>query len=223
MPLRKTLLVNGEYYHVFNRGVARQPIFKYKKDYERFIHCLTYYSFNSVNIKLSRLLTMKEEDRSLVLSNLYDQNDKRVEILAFVLMPNHFHMLLQQRVDGGISHYIKLVTDSYIRYFNTKHNRVGPLFQGAFKAVRIESNEQLLHVSRYIHLNPLVSYIVTEENLLSYPWSTLPVYLQVRSDNLINTKLLLGNFKDVENYKSFIFDHVDYARSIDTVKHLVFD
>ena len=84
-------------------------------------------------------------------------------------MPNHFHLLLKQTIDNGISHFLSKFTNSYTKYFNTKYNRVGPVFQGVFKSVHIESDEQLMHLSRYIHLNPVVSAVVEKQNLLSYP------------------------------------------------------
>jgi putative transposase len=221
MPLRETPLVSNEFYHVFNRGVARQPTFKVKKDYERFMLCMTYYSYESVPIKLSRLLTMHDEDRVRILSELSSQNSKKVDIISYVLMPNHFHMLLRQVVDNGISKYMKQAINSYSKYFNTRHERVGPMFQGVFKAVRIETDEQLIHLSRYIHLNPFVSSIVKEKDLVSYPWSSLPVFLGVKNDSLISTEPVTQYFSDMEKYKRFVFDHMNYARKLEVIKHIL--
>ncbi len=171
MPARTTPLVNGEYYHIYNRGVAYLPTYKRKNDYERFVLNLRYYPYNNIPFKMSRLLQLPAEDRMQIMSGLKKRNDKRISLVSYVLMPNHFHLLLRQEKDGGISSFMKHLTDSYSRYFNTKYERVGPLYQGAFKAVRVETDEQLTHLSRYIHLNPLVSFITTEKDFISYPWS----------------------------------------------------
>ena len=137
-------------------------------------------------------------------------------------MPNHFHLLLQQLTDGGISKFIKHIGDSYTRYFNTKKERVGPLFQGAFKAVHVETNDQLIHLSRYIHLNPLVSFIVKEENFLSYPWSSLQIYLKKRH-NFVNPKPVLEQFKTNDEYLQFVLDQIDYGKELEKIKHLILE
>ena len=99
-----------------------------------------------------------------------------VDIGAYCLMPNHFHILLQQLQDNGISTFVRKLLNSYTRYFNTKNERIGPLFQGQFKAVRVESDEQLLHLTRYIHLNPLVGYVV--KDLRNFEWSSYLDYIK---------------------------------------------
>lgn len=222
MPLRTTPLVVGEHYHVYNRGVAGQPVFLNKREYERFILCLSYYRFKDLPVRLSRLLQLDGEEREQILSNLHEKNDKLVDLIAFCLMPNHFHILLQQLADGGISTFLKQITASYTLYFNVKNERVGPLFQGAFKAVRIESDEQLLHVSRYIHLNPLVSYVVKDADFMSYPWSSLREYMSA-TQGMTNPKPILDHFKGSEEYVKFVLDQADYGKELEKIKHLAHD
>lgn len=142
-----------------------------------------------------------------------------VEIISYVLMPNHFHLLIRQTSDNGISTFIRRSINSYTRYLNTKRSRVGPLFQGAFKAVRVEDDEQLIHLSRYIHLNPLVSFVVKESEFRNYPWSSLPDYLKGQS-NLIDVDMVLGHFSSPKSYEKFIFDQADYAKELEKIKHL---
>ncbi len=108
--------------------------------------------------------------------------------------------------------------NSYVHYVNVKHKRIGPLFQGRFKSVLIESDEQLLHVSRYIHLNPLVSGLVS--GLDNYLWSSYLAYIENREDGLSNPDLILSNFKTREDYKQFLLDQENYARSLEQLKHL---
>jgi putative transposase len=137
-------------------------------------------------------------------------------------MPNHFHFLLKQVAGDGVAKYLSLFTNSYTRYFNTKHNRIGPLFQGVFKAVRVESNNQLLHLSRYIHLNPYVSNIVTKTNLSTYPWSSLPSYLFGIKD-FVESKIVTSQYKDIARYRDFVLNHADYARELEYIKHMTLD
>lgn len=222
MPLRITPLVNGEYYHVYNRGVALQPTYSSKKDYDRFIFSISYYRFSNIPFRLSRLLQISEDERKSIIAGLKAENNRTVDLIAFCLMPNHFHILLQQKSEGGISKFMKQVTDSYTRYFNTKHDRVGPLFQGAFKAVRVEDDEQLVHLSRYIHLNPLVSYVVREVDFTDYFWSSLRDYISSDSQ-LVSPEIVLNNFKSPQDYLKFVMDQVDYGKELEKIKHLILE
>ncbi len=222
MPLRITPLVNGEYYHVYNRGVALQPIYFTKKAHERFLLCLSYYRFNNLPFKLSRLLQISADEREKTIKELEKLNDKVVELIAFCLMPNHFHILIKQVSEGGTSKFMKQITDSYTKYFNTKNERIGPLFQGAFKAVRIENDEQLIHLSRYIHLNPLVSYLVRESDFRDYPWSSLRHYLD-GDYSLVNPKIVLDSFKTPKAYLKFVLNQADYGKKLEGIKHLIIE
>lgn len=222
MAGRQNLLVSGEYYHVFNRGVAKQATFVNRSDYERAMLTLEYYRFTNPPIKLSKFKDLSTEDKSKIELELRHKDDRLVDILSFVIMPNHFHFLLKQNMDGGISKYVSQFTNSYTRYFNTKNNRVGPMFQGVFKSVQVESSEQLIHLSRYIHLNPYVSSLVTKSELAAYPWSSLPIYLG-RPNNLIDFQPVMSQFTGNQKYQDFVFNHSDYARELEIVKHLAID
>lgn len=221
MAGRKVVFADGEYYHIFNRGIARQPVLLNKRDYERFILTLNYYRFKNPRLRLSRFLQLPEEERQKLFSE-FMSGEKIVEIICFALMPNHFHLLLKQLDEKGISVYLNKLTNSYTRYFNVKRKRVGDLFQGVFKAVHIEDDEQLLHLSRYIHLNPLVSYIVEESKFLNYEWSSFQDYIRGESE-LIDLKLIMSFFKTPETYKKFVLDHADYAKRLEKIKHLTLE
>ena len=222
MPYRSIPLATGEYYHVYNRGVAQQPVYLLKKDYQRFLLSLEFYLHKDYPFKLSNLLQLSDDVRGSVLSELVKKNNKFVEITAFCLMPNHFHLLLQQKTEGGISKFMKLITDSYTRYFNTRHDRVGPLFQGQFKAVHVSKNEQLVHLSRYIHLNPLVSFVVRDEKFLNYPWSSLGFYSK-KEQGMVEPDIVLGQFRSARQYLKFVLDQKDYGRKLEQIKHLVLE
>lgn len=222
MPRRTIPFANDEYYHVYNRGVAHQPTYLSVKTYERFLLSLSYYRFNNTPFKLSRLLQIAKTERESVLINLVKSKDKIVELIGFCLMPNHFHILIQQKTYGGISKFLKQVTDSYTRYFNTKHERVGPVFQGAFKAVHVTTDEQLLHLSRYIHLNPLVSYVVQKDQLFDYRWSSLSAYLK-DDRGLVNPEVILQQFKSPQSYLKFVMDQADFGKKLERIKHLTLE
>ena len=120
-----------------------------------------------------------------------------VEIISFCLMPNHFHLLLKQNTKAGVTKFMRRISNAYVSYFNKKYERVGVLFQGKFKAANIDSDAYLLHLSRYIHLNPLEVRplnIAKRRWLLNYPFSSLMEYLGKRKTNWINSKVVLSFF-----------------------------
>jgi putative transposase len=134
-------------------------------------------------------------------------------------MPNHFHFLLKQTKDSGIKEFIRLMGNSYAKYFNAKYRRKGSLFESRFKAVRIETDEQLFHVSRYIHLNPYSGFVVkTLNQLIIYPFSSLPEYLS-KTNNVCHQEHLWGQFSSPAKYKQFILDQADYQRTLQGIKH----
>ena len=213
MPYRTPQLVDDQIYHVFNRGVARLPIFTDKRDYNRCLETIYYYQFQGPKPQFSQLDRFKDFK--------FEKNKKIVEVLCYCLMQNHYHLLVRQLQDNGISEFISKISNSYTKFFNTKHKRVGPLLQGQFKAVRIESDEQLVHVSRYIHLNPIASFLV--KDLKEYPWSSYPAYINLRTDRICTSEFILSMFKTREKYEKFVLDQVDYAQSLALVKSLLID
>lgn len=223
MPLRKVPLVNEEIYHVFNRSISLQPVFVDRRDYKRGLNLIKYYCVSNPSVKYSRFLSLSPEEQLVVLQENCGK-DKIVDILCYCFMPNHFHFLLKQRMVNGIEDFIKKFEISYSRYFNLKNNRSGPLLQGRFKNVRIENDSQIIHVSRYIHLNPYSSHVVGNiEDLFKYDYSSFREYLSVGNNNIASTKFILGLFKSRSDYRNFVVNHADYQRKLDDIKHLVFD
>ncbi len=213
MPYRTTPLVTDQIYHVFNRGVAKLPIFTDRRDYNRFLETMYYYQFEGPKPQFSQLNRFKEYN--------FEKNKKIVEIFCYCLMPNHYHFLIKQLQENGISEFIGKLSNSYTKYFNTKHKRIGPLLQGQFKAVRIEYEEQLTHVSRYIHLNPIASYLV--KNLNIYPWSSYLNYIGSEENKNCSKDFILSMFKTNQKYEKFVLDQIEYAQSLEIIKHLVMD
>ena len=222
MAGRNVPLEIGGYYHIYNRGVARLPTFSSTGDYQQAILSLSYYQYSQPPIKLSRYKSLLPDEKSKLFESLSHKNSKLAQIISFVLMPNHFHFLLKQVQDQGISKFVSQFTNSYTRYFNIKYSRPGSLFQGPFKAVRVESEEQLIHLSRYIHLNPYVSSVIKKSQLPIYPWSSFPDYLKGNS-TLVDPSPILSHFKSNFDYQIFVLNHSDYARELEVVKHLTLD
>lgn len=222
MPYRKSVLATGEVYHIFNRSVARQPIFLSTKDYQRAWEIIKFYLYIRPTLSFSHFRRLSKEDQDKFLENLQKTNSLNVELIAYCLMPNHVHFLVKILVDKGATNFMRNFQNSYAKYFNIKNHRSGSLFQSMFKAVRIESDEQLLHVTRYIHLNPLTSYVIKNiEELENYPWCSFADY--IKNNHHVKASLILENFPSLDSFKSFTFDQLDYQRELDKIKHLIFD
>lgn len=224
MPGRSVPLVINEIYHVFNRGIDHRPTFTDMREYNRALEVLSYYRFASPSKKLSYFLLLASDERMKIIDNMKNKSQRLIEIVAFCLMPNHFHFLLKQLSHNGISEFMSNFQNSYTRYFNTKNERTGPLFLDQFKAVRIETDEQFIHVSRYIHLNPLTSYVIKDfDSLKRYPWSSFKDYVVENPDSVCSTKTVLDYFKNKTLYELFVKDQIDYQRKLHMIKHLVLE
>lgn len=223
MPGRKDPIITGETYHVFNRGIAKGVTFSSNHEYGRAVATISYYSFPKIRYSLSRLFRFDTIRRNEILATL-DFRNKPVQVQCYCLMPNHFHLVIKQLADGGISKFFSDIQNSYTRYYNTLHNRDGSLFLNQFKAVQIETENQLIHVSRYIHLNPFVAGIVKElDNLPGYPWSSLSDYVDENKSNFVETDPVLGLFRSPNAYKKFVFDQANYARNLKRNEKLLLD
>lgn len=188
----------GNYYHIYNRGVEKRNIFINRRDYQRFLLTMDFYRKSPLPAKLS------DFKRGLEKTKKIENQIDLVEIYAYCLMPNHFHFLLKQTTDSGITHFIRKFANSYTRYFNTKYDRIGPLFQGTFKAKLIENDEYLLQVSKYIHRNPLK---ISNNNLSSYSYSSYKDYLSEEKHPFCNTEFILSYFSKTNpnlGYRSFV-------------------
>lgn len=167
--MRKIKFLPDHYYHVYNRGTEQRVIFLDAADHKRFA------------------ATMGEYRHGLV------------AVVAYVLMPNHFHLLVRPCSDDSLSRYMHRLSTSFTMYFNARYGRSGSLFQGRFKAVVMESTEQLLHVSRYIHGNPVKGKLEqTYEDrmrlLERYRWSSYPDYVGSRAGGVVEKEFLTACF-----------------------------
>ena len=197
----KTYVEDG-YYHIYNRGVEKRLIFQGREDYSMFLHILKLYLSPSDRLR----------DELPLLRNYYVQNNlsEELQLLAFCLMPNHYHLLIHQKNKDSIIKLMRQITIAYSMYFNKRHERIGPLFQGRYKAALIDSDEYLLHLSRYIHLNPLGRGAQIDE----FEWSSYLYYLNKRKASWLNTKLIseyFNNSKKGFSYKEFVEDYIELA------------
>lgn len=215
--MQRPIFANEEIYHIYNRGVEKRTIFSNEKDYVRFIHCL--FEFNdqmpalNINYNLSKqkyievgLRYIEKKPRKLL-----------VDILAFCLMPNHFHILLRQRYEKGITIFMRKLGTGYTNYFNKKYERVGALFQGIFKAVLVKDEVHFTHIPTYIHFNPLdimapewrKGEIIDREKALeflkNYRWSSYRDYIGEKNfPSVTQREFILNAFGGTEGYKKVI-------------------
>ncbi len=215
MPGRLESLATGEIYHVYNRGANKQHIFHLPRDYRRFVQTISYYRFLGPKPKFSKFIT------GTIVPVELAEDKKHVEIYCYCLMPNHFHLLIKQLKEGGISKFLGDLSNSYVKYGNLKHTRSGPLFEGRFKAVHVDRDEQFLHVSRYIHINPRVARLVN--NLDDYRWSSFGDYM-IGNSSLCNVSEILSFFaNNSADYKKFLEDQVAYGETLELIKHQLID
>lgn len=204
MPSRNRVkqYVEHGYYHIYNRGISKQEIFLDKEDYAVFL-----------NLLKRHLDTAPHKDlkgREL----MWLHND--LNLLAYCLMPNHFHFLIYQREPRAIVSLMKIVTMSYSSYFNKKYGRIGPLFQGTYKGVLIQADAYLQHISRYIHLNPKL--------YLKWDYSSLPYYLGRQAANWLNPRPIMELFDNSpRQYQKFLADYVGHKKALDEIKRSLAD
>lgn len=217
-------IITNQIYHVFNRGIAGQPIFSSIKDNQRFLEVLDYYRFISPDLRFSFYNRLESQEKQKYLEEMKKIKPPQVQIYAFCLMPNHYHFLIKETEAHGISKFIANLQNSYAKYFNKKHERSGSLFQEMFKAVRIEDDEVFIHVARYIHLNPLTNFVVSNiTDLENYPFSSFPSYLGKTRCDFIDDNFLLSFFSDRNKLETFTLDQADYQKKIHDLSYLTLE
>src|SRR3989339_312347 len=198
MGLRRTPLVTGEYYHIYNRGVEKREIFSDKEDYSHFLKLL--YICNSI-----KSITLREIGKN------FDRENTIVDIGAYCLMPNHFHLLCHEKIENGISLFMKKLLTAYAMYFNKKYERSGVLFQGRFKSEHASTDKYLKYLYAYIHLNPAKLKEPkwrelrnrSSKELLNfvknYPYSSLYEYLN-KKIKVTNPEVFPSYFPNAKNH-----------------------
>jgi len=216
--IRKYPLVTGEVYHIFNRSIAKYNIFVHDYDFERMRDLFKYYQWEGRKLRFSRWKSMKKKTSY---NNGDKAQNKLVTIIAYCIMPTHIHLVLKQEKDGGISKFMSQISNSYARYFNVKYKRKGPLWEKEFSNVLVENDEQLMHLTRYVHLNPSTAYLVN--NPEDWLFSSYREYLD-RED----TEHSICDFNSIIDisppvYREFVRDRIGYQRDLVKIKHLLLD
>ena len=214
MAKRKVPLVTGEHYHVISRSTMQTPIFQANSDLDIALKCLKYYAREDSFPKFSYWL---HNQAKIPL----DYSHLLVSIEAFCIMPTHIHLLLKQLSDKGIETYMQRLLTSYSHYYNKKHQQSGSIFAGRFRAVHIETEDQFMHVSRYIHLNPSSAGIVKDP--LDYPYSSLNEYQKDIAIPPIDPSYVLDCFSSKESYLQFVLSRKDYQRKLQLIKYALID
>ncbi len=208
MSIRKVSFVEDEYYHIFNRGVDKRSIFIDKQDLYYFFNRLVDLNTDSTTY-ISR--DIRRKNSGLVFIDNGIMVKKLVSIVAYCLLPNHFHLILKQEVENGISKFIQKLCTSYVVYFNNKYDRSGSLFQGKFKATHISSEFGLPILSTYVNFNYRHHAIKPENNLVK---SSIFEYLaKERGESIcdINSiKEVLYEVGGLKEYKKYANDISKY-------------
>lgn len=218
--IRKFNFVEKEIYHIFNRGVEKRKIFLDKEDFLRFVISIILLNDQDVHsLNLKRFNLKKAKRRS--------SRKPLVEILAFCLMPNHFHFVLKQIAPNGIIRFLHRVETAHAKYFNTKYKRSGHLFQGTFKAKHVNENNYYMHLPLYIHLNPLdlasnkykkstkkaINFIET------YPWSSLKFFITGETFPHLNTKEYQEVYSSLKEWEDAFLDWIPRRQEL---KEIIF-
>jgi putative transposase len=229
MPARnvvKIYLENG-YYHLYNRGVEKRVIFIDHQDEAVFLSYMKEYLLPKNTIKLSDIAnnsastpTEKSDALKALRLNNFAEN---IDLLAYCLMPNHWHLLIKQKHERAIEQFMRSLCTRYVQYFNRRHGkRVGNLFQETYKAVLVSTEEQLLHLSRYIHRNPFQKGLSLKES--TQPSSYLN-YMKIISQDWVKPREILEYFSRTgkNSYETFCEDHLIDEASASIMKETVID
>lgn len=215
MPIRRFPLAKGENYHIFSKSIADFKIFKNKSEYERMRNLCRYYTIDKPPLKFSAFMEIKGKD--VLKEEYFTGKEKLVKIIAYCFMPTHIHLILKQLKENGISIYMSNILNSYTHYFNIKHKRRGPLWESRFKNVFISDDEQLLHLTRYVHLNPVTAYLVNTPQ--DWDFSSYKEFLGR------DEEMGMCDFREMLNidpvgYGEFVISQIDYQRQLQQVKQL---
>ncbi len=205
--IRNVQFAPREFYHICDRGNRKQEIFTDDRDRIRFLFLILYGQSPAAIIRVDRqvdyfikhrVFKVDETETSAVVAQ------RCVSLVCFTLMPNHFHLLIREEENEGVSRYMQKILDAYTKYFNIKYGQSGHLFQGPFRAVHVKKNEQLLYLSAYIHRNPsaLRGWRGREHE---FPWSSYPDYSNSNQwGSLLDQKILTKQFDSPGDYRRYV-------------------
>lgn len=216
--MRKIPLTTGNIYHIYNKSISGFKIFKHISEYQRFKQLLAYYKAAPLPVRFS--LFSSQESQKSNLTGPFLAKENLVEILAYCTMPTHFHLILKQLKDNGISLFMQNVLNSYSRYFNIKIERKGPLWQERFQNKLVNNQEQLLYLSKYLHLNPVSAGL--KENPQDWPHSSYHYYLNQDNDEKEWLSSIF-NYIDIdpELYQEFVNSGHENEKTLTVLKKII--
>lgn len=208
MSTRKNVFVNGEFYHVYNRGVDKRSIFNDRDDTRRFFQSMV--EFNTAD-PIGSLYENSFRQLGGPTPKLAETPERLVNVVAYCLNQNHFHLILEQVIDSGISEFMKRLGGGYTGYFNNKHERSGSLFQGKFKSVHVDSNAYLLHLSAYVNLNDRAHQLGGPTPKLMESLSSWGEYSGERKggDGICKKDVVLDQFSSTREYVAFALSSLE--------------
>jgi len=225
--MKNPTFVNGEYYHIYNRGVDKRTIFGDENDLKRFFQSMK--EFNTIDPIGSIYLNNLNNIRNKMLRNRIPQKEKLVEFICYCLNPNHYHFILQQTVDKGIAKFMHKLGLGYTNYFNEKHKRNGSLCQGKYKAIHVNSNEYLLHLSAYVNLNHKIhNFKMLRNSIPQHFKSSWEEYIQNNDSKKENghfceKDIILSQFGSAKDYKEFAEDSLKIIKENKEIKKLLLE
>ncbi len=216
--LQKNKFIKDSIFHVCNKSIANFGILKDHKNAERFIMTLHYYNYNEEKISLSQYLRKKGEKITDV--NLLEPTENNiVKFIAYKIMPDHYHLVIKNLTNNHLSKYINTIENSFTRYFNIRFNRKGPLWQSRFRSVLVKTSEQLLHLTRYVHLNAVTDYLVDKPE--DWKFSSYRNYID--TEGYLKNVLTEITIKKLDLYKKFVENRIDYQRRLKKIKKFILE
>lgn len=202
--MRKVSFAEGEFYHIYNRGTDKRAIFLDDRDFARFLQSMV--EFNNLEpvggLFVNSFRKTQLRGRTSKLNEGTEKEERLVEVVAYCLNPNHFHFILKQVSEKGIEKFMQRLGTGYTMYFNHKYDRTGALFQGKFKAVHIDSNEYLLHVSAYVNLNFQVHQLRSSTPQYRTSWGEYMGSMK-NARGMCYIDPVLGQFRNRQAYSEF--------------------
>jgi len=219
---RKISFIIDGYYHIYNRGTDKRITFNDDQDYQRFI-ALLYLCNSTFAVDLREHFS---EGSTFGEIFTLPRGEKIIDIGEYCLMPNHFHLILHERIEGGISLFMQKLSTGYTQYFNKRNKRTGSLFQGRFQAKHADTDEYLKYLFAYVHLNPIklidpewkekgiVDLKKSKEYLMEYPYSSYYDFLKIKRPErvILNTDAFPEYFKTERDFEEFIHDWLTYNK-----------
>ncbi len=223
MPSRPNIFITNYYYHIYNKTIDYLKPFEKESASNYFLNLIKYYKHSEIKMSYSATLRLEPDQHKQYFKHLAEAEKNKAEVLAYCLMPNHFHLLVKQKQKNGISKYIGDVLNGFTRFYNILNKRKGPIFLPCFRSKPIMNEEHLIHVSRYIHLNPYVTGLInTLDNIWTYPLSSAWEYINERN-NFVNTKYILdlGYFLGKrEKYRKFVESESEHGKTKTLTKYV---